>query len=107
MLAALQYSGAEKALSEFGQKNACMDRDSEGASSPLLSWNQNRERKRDGIWQWYLTGISETFLIGHEMLEAMPEHVGGNVSVGRPLQNETRGSQQRPATRSVLGWASL
>jgi len=47
------------------------------------------------------------FLIWHVMLEAMPEQVGGKVTMGWPRQNESLGSQALPETRRLLGWLSL
>jgi hypothetical protein len=78
----MQYIGAEKTLSLSGQKCAVTREDSEGSSSLAAPENQNHFRKRDGIFTSYETLISETFLMAQAMLEEIPEHVGGNVTVG-------------------------
>mmetsp|Transcript_107359 Transcript_107359/g.309046 ORF Transcript_107359/g.309046 Transcript_107359/m.309046 type:complete len:227 (+) Transcript_107359:2676-3356(+) len=104
---AMQYSGAEKTFSLVGQKFAMECVASDGPRRPMGVSNQKSERKRTGILHSYVMGISDTFLIMHSILDAMPEQVGGKVTMDCPRQKVTFGSQARPDTRSVLGWPSL
>jgi len=104
---AAQYIGAENTRSLDGQKCAQMLADSEGASCPAGSANQKVERNRVGIRHSYEIGISDTFLTVQTILDAMPEHVGGKVTVGCPRQKESCGCQALPETRIVFGWLSL
>mmetsp|Transcript_21860 Transcript_21860/g.38396 ORF Transcript_21860/g.38396 Transcript_21860/m.38396 type:complete len:84 (-) Transcript_21860:42-293(-) len=79
---------------------------SEGASWPMGSVNQKHDRKRFGMRHSYEIGISDTFFTVHTIVDAIPEHVGGKVMVGWPLQKDSCGCQALPDTRIVLGWLS-
>mmetsp|Transcript_79749 Transcript_79749/g.125858 ORF Transcript_79749/g.125858 Transcript_79749/m.125858 type:complete len:114 (+) Transcript_79749:182-523(+) len=103
---AAQYMGEEKTRSLEGQKLATTLVDSDGANCPEASVNQKVERKRVGIRHSYEMGISDTFFTAQTIVEAMPEHVGGNVTLSCPLQKDSCGRHARPETRIIFGWLS-